>query len=104
MQVLMKLKKENVRRMFIIVLFALINIMYLLLSLGEVYTYDEAYTIGMIQRDFKDILFITSQDVHSPFYYLVLKLFHMTLGMNSITTSREMKYALSGKKYNTNNS
>ena len=56
------------------------NIMWIILALGNNFHYDEAYTIGMISRDWKDIISVTAQDVHSPFYYFFLKLFWEALG------------------------
>ena len=45
------------------------------LCLQKSLTYDEAYTIGMISRSYGDIIDITANDVHTPFYYFVLKFF-----------------------------
>lgn len=64
--------------------FLLINALYFALAIHEVFGYDEAYTVGMIYRDFSDIIYITSNDVHTPFYYFVLKIFFHTLGMNEL--------------------
>lgn len=46
-----------------------------LLCLKETLGYDEAYTIGMINRSYLDIIKITANDVHTPFYYFLLKFF-----------------------------
>lgn len=54
--------------------------MYIILSSFEVFWYDEAYTVGMILRDYSEIIEITSRDVHTPFYYFVLKFFYETFG------------------------
>ncbi len=54
------------------------------LSLYENFWYDEAYTIGMIQREFTDIIRTTSQDVHPPLYYILLKLFYIFPGMEQL--------------------
>lgn len=37
--------------------------------------YDEAYSAALVAHTPKGIISITSQDVHSPFYYLILKAF-----------------------------
>ncbi len=58
-----------------ILLFVLANILYLPLVFSDVFCYDEAYTVGMINRSFSEIIEVTSQDVHSPFYYIMLKIF-----------------------------
>ena len=44
------------------------NILFFLLAIHENFWYDEAYTVGMINRDFAEIIEVTAQDVHSPFY------------------------------------
>lgn len=67
----------------LIILF-LINFMCLGLTLYENFWYDEAYTVGMIQRDFGDIIQTTSQDVHPPLYYILLKLFYIFPGMEQL--------------------
>ena len=54
------------------------------LTLYENFWYDEAYTIGMIRRDFSDIIHITSQDVHPPLYYILLKIFYIFPGMEQL--------------------
>lgn len=54
--------------------------MTLLLCIKQGITYDEAYTIGMINRSYADIVEITANDVHSPLYYFVLKFFCGSLG------------------------
>lgn len=51
-----------------------------LLCLKETLGYDEAYTIGMINRSYLDIIKITANDVHTPFYYFLLKFFCFTFG------------------------
>ncbi len=62
----------------VVIVFA--GLIYAVLASFEVFWYDEAYTAGMIIRDFSEIFEITSQDVHTPFYYCVLKLFVKACG------------------------
>lgn len=62
----------------------IVNAMFFVLATHENFWYDEAYTVGMIFRDFQDILEITSNDVHTPFYYFVLKLFYQTIGCGQL--------------------
>lgn len=62
----------------------ILNFIYFILAIHENFWYDEAYTVGMVLRDFSDIISITSQDVHTPFYYCVLKLFYHTIGMEHL--------------------
>lgn len=71
-----------------IFLFLVANVMCLKMASHEVFWYDEAYTVGMVIRDFKDIVSITANDVHSPFYYFVLKAFYMTAGMKSLISTK----------------
>ena len=42
--------------------------------------YDEAYTVAMIQHPVREIVEITSYDVHSPFYYILVKGFYLLCG------------------------
>lgn len=70
------------------IIFAIAGVVSLVLAAQTSFTYDEAYTVAMIRRNVKDIVEITSQDVHSPFYYLVLKGFYHTLGMNNLVSTR----------------
>ena len=59
------------------VLLIIFFVLYFFLALGKCYNYDEAYTIGMIENTYIEILNITSRDVHSPVYYWLLKSFCM---------------------------
>lgn len=52
-------------------------IMYLLLCQGDLVWMDEAYTLGMIRRNYSDIWSITALDVHPPLYYFLLKTFSL---------------------------
>ena len=67
-----------------LIILLIINFMCLSLSIYENFWYDEAYTIGMIERDFMDIIHTTSQDVHPPLYYILLKIFYMFPGMGKL--------------------
>ncbi len=42
--------------------------------------YDEAYTAALISHPLKELVEITSQDVHAPFYYILLKGFYALCG------------------------
>ncbi len=42
--------------------------------------YDEGYTAALISRPLKELIEITAQDVHAPFYYILLKGFYMLWG------------------------
>ena len=38
--------------------------------------YDEAYSASMVSRSWYDLIYITAVDDHSPFYYVLLKIFY----------------------------
>ncbi len=42
--------------------------------------FDEAYTVGLVQQPFGELLRISTYDVHPPLYYLLLKLFASVFG------------------------
>lgn len=42
--------------------------------------YDEAYTAALISHPLRELVQITSQDVHAPFYYILLKGFYTLCG------------------------
>ncbi len=42
--------------------------------------YDEAYSASMVSRSWWDLIYITAVDDHSPFYYVLLKLFYHLCG------------------------
>jgi 4-amino-4-deoxy-L-arabinose transferase-like glycosyltransferase len=48
--------------------------------------FDEAYTVGIVNRNFAEIWKITGSDVHPPLYYWLLKI--ATLGTNNIMAYR----------------
>lgn len=61
-------------------------IMYVSL-LGNNIWGDEAYTLGVVNNTFKDIIKITSEDVHPPLYYILLKIF-LTFFHNKLLWSK----------------
>ena len=52
----------------------LTNISALILCFNKVFTYDESYTIALAGKSISEIIEITSQDVHTPFYYILINL------------------------------
>ena len=42
--------------------------------------YDEAYSASMVSLSWKRLIYITATDDHSPFYYVLLKLFYHLCG------------------------
>ncbi len=42
--------------------------------------YDEAYSASMVSQSWTRLFYITASDDHSPFYYILLKLFFMLFG------------------------
>lgn len=51
-----------------------------LLSITNNLWYDEAYSASMISLPWKGLVYITAVDDHSPFYYVLLKLFYHLCG------------------------
>lgn len=86
---------EKILRGLCVIIFGGSCLLSFWLALQTSFTYDEAYTVAMIRRSVKDIVEITSQDVHSPFYYLVLKAFYNTLGMNQFVSTRIFSWIFS---------
>lgn len=82
------LKQEKFWKYTNLIILFIINFMCLGLTLYENFWYDEAYTIGMIQRDFGDIVHTTSQDVHPPLYYILLKIFYIFPGMGQLLSAK----------------
>ena len=50
------------------------------LSITNNLWYDEGYTAALISHPLKELIQITSQDVHAPFYYILLKGFYLLCG------------------------
>lgn len=50
--------------------------------------YDELFTIGLVERSYGELIRLTAQDVHPPFYYCIVKLFFelCKLFSNSVST------------------
>lgn len=42
--------------------------------------YDEAFSAGLVMKSWKELVYITAVDDHSPFYYVFLKLFYGLCG------------------------
>lgn len=42
--------------------------------------YDEAFSAGLVMRPWKELIYITAVDDHSPFYYVALKIFYHLTG------------------------
>lgn len=42
--------------------------------------YDEAYTAALVAHPVRELIHITAQDVHAPFYYILLKVFYKLCG------------------------
>lgn len=42
--------------------------------------YDEAYSAGLVMKPWREMIYITAADDHSPFYYACLKLFYCLCG------------------------
>lgn len=59
----------------------LVNAFGLILCFNQVYGYDEAYTVALASKNIKEIIEATSQDVHTPFYYVML---HLLCGLTGV--------------------
>ncbi len=72
-----KLKKD-ILKYIVILLYTIsfIGAIYALITLiNKVVWADEICSLAMIKNNLKDIFYINAQDVHPPFYYIMLKLF-----------------------------
>lgn len=78
------LEKDIYWKYATLVCFIIVNALYLYLAFQKTLHYDESYSVAMISNSFKEIIDITARDVHSPFYYFMLKLFCMIPGINPI--------------------
>lgn len=72
--------KQNIYEMLCWGVIALTAILMIVLGSSENLWYDEAYTTALIQHPIKEIVEITSHDVHSPFYYILAKFFFLLCG------------------------
>lgn len=54
--------------------------LYLPLTFGHSFWYDEAYTLELVKHRFSEIWEITAADVHPPLYYILLKIFLIPFG------------------------
>lgn len=50
------------------------------ISLTENLWYDEGYTAALVSHSVRELVEITSKDVHAPFYYILLKAFYTLCG------------------------
>ena len=67
-------KLSDLKLLDYIVILAVVvtNLSAFILCFNRVFTYDESYTIALAQRTIPEIIDITSQDVHTPFYYIII--------------------------------
>jgi len=73
-------KKNNIYEFMSYSIILLNAFLMLLLCRTDNLWYDESYTIALIIHPIRELIDITSNDVHSPFYYLLLKGFYNMLG------------------------
>ncbi len=66
----------------------LVGAFYIYLAWTLSCEFDEAYTVSMISHSFKEIIDITSMDVHSPMYYFIVKIFANLLPIDSIYSAK----------------
>lgn len=71
----------------VILSFFSLCVFYLILCGNAYYSFDETYTMALVQYSFKGIWRITSIDVHPPLYYFMLKIFTAVFG-SGMTAAR----------------
>lgn len=76
--------KDNLYTIFSIAVIGLFSL--LLLYYGRISNiwYDESFTMNIVGHPVKEIIQLTSLDVHPPLYYLIVKLFVSVLGPRTI--------------------
>ena len=62
------------------VMIAIVAVCLLPIMSKECLLFDESFTINLVRKGWKDIIYFTSLDVHPPLYYLVVKLFVTLFG------------------------
>ncbi len=81
MEPMVKSRKLNIEGFFWHALPILAIFIWGLLCVTNQLWYDEAFSAGLVMKPWKELIYITAVDDHSPFYYVVLKLFyHLTGG------------------------
>lgn len=66
-----KLNWKYINRVFILVG----TVLLILLTLNQSVWRDEAFSLNLVNLNFKDMLYMASLDVHPPLYYFLLKVF-----------------------------
>ena len=66
-------KKQNI---ILWICVAAVLLLWLPLSFTKNLAYDQGYTIAMVRHSFSDIVKLCSNDVHSPLYYFIAKIFY----------------------------
>ncbi len=81
MNQLIKLKKQNFKYLHIIII--LLGTIFISLSVFHSNLwFDESYSVGIANHNFKDIWTIGGNDVHPVFYYCVLHFLNLIFGNN----------------------
>ncbi len=62
------------------VMIGIVAVCLLSIMSKECLLFDESFTINLVRKGWKDIIYFTSLDVHPPLYHLVVKLFVTVLG------------------------
>lgn len=73
-------KRYETNTIIMILIIILSIIFFSVNNLYSYYSFDEAYSITIIQNNFKEIIYVTKNDVHPPLYYFMLKLFTLLFG------------------------
>lgn len=69
----------------IAIIFASILVLVYCASINHTFWYDEAYTMAMMKYSFSEMWTITSNDVHPPLYYYMLKLYCGVFGYSMLS-------------------
>ena len=70
------LKDEKKQNIILWVCVAVIMLLWLPLAFTKNLAYDQGYTIAMVRHSFGDIIKLCANDVHSPLYYFIAKIFY----------------------------
>lgn len=66
-------KKQNI---LLLALSAVVMCLWIPLAITKNVAYDQGYTVAMVRHSFSDIIRLCSNDVHSPLYYFIAKIFY----------------------------
>lgn len=74
------IEKKKMQTIFLLCLVVVFSVAYIALCFSNTIWLDEAFTGIYVRQGWGELLYTTSQDVHPPLYYLIVKAFTMLLG------------------------